>query len=113
MESSLKRFQKSVKISSFLAMYDVKSTNTTIGLPATFQRPTRILRPSWAALSRQGRSSLLSSRNSGFCFVSRHTSGPIRICLLSICLDIFSAFVAITVCIPPTLLHTSQLTSNK
>src|SRR5664279_5387889 len=50
--------------------------------------------------------------NSGFFTSSRHTSGPIRIYLSCSSFTILSAFVEMTVCIPPTLLHTSQLVSK-
>ena len=113
MESNLYFSQKEENIASFCVIKVVKSTKITIGWPATFQRPTLIRNPSWAALSRQDLNKRGSSINSGFCSVYLHTSGPIKIWLLLYSFTIFNAFVEITVCIPPTLLQTSQLTSNK
>ena len=82
-----------------------------MGLPSIFQLPTRTRKPSEAALVRQDLKSSGFSTNSLFSLCCQ-ISGPIKMYLLLNFLAIAGALVAITVWIPPTLLHTSQLVSN-
>ena len=91
----------------------LKSTKITGGLPGTFHLPILTLSCSFVrAYSFHSAKRFLSSMKStaGSC---SHISGPINMALSSKIFLRLNALVDKTVYIPPTLLQTSQLLSNK